>query len=284
MTLRSLVCGVAAFTILSSAVAHWAVADPPNVLRNFRFIPSKTNVLVTGGSPGYDLNLTIAGQFGLVTGYDEVVSPPATVPSLVPHAEFIDVHGILFNPLSLAPLPLPGWDLDKTLNFSGLHGSFSVGDPNDLFFFGADGQGVALRLQATINGGWLHLTGGSSDPVGKNPVLYQIDALAHLAPFPDFNQDGAVTSADLQPMLTALSQMSPINAASSFADADLLSLGDVNGDGVFNNADVQSLLDMLKTAGPSLTAVPEPAAIWLAIAGAIGFGLRRQRTFFAKGK
>ena len=172
-------------------------------MRDFRFIPSKTTVLVTGGSPGYDLNLTIAGRFGLVTGYDEVVSPPATVPLLVPHAEFIDVHGILFNPLSLAPLPLPGWDLDKTLNLSGLHGTFSVGDPNDLFFFGGDGQGVALRLQATINGGWLHLTGGSSDPVGKNPVLYQIDALAHLAPFPDFNQDGAVTVADLQPMLTA---------------------------------------------------------------------------------
>ena len=78
--------------------------------------------------------------------------------------------------------------------------------------------------------------------------------------------------------------MSPISAASSFADGDLLSLGDVNGDGVFNNADVQSLLDMLKTTGTSLTAVPEPAAIWLAIAGAIGFGHWRQRPFVANGK
>ena len=115
-------------------------------LREFRFIPSKTTVLVTGGSPGYDLNLTIAGRFGLVTGYDEVVSPPATVPSLVPHAEFIDVHGILFNPLSLAPLPLPGWDLDKTLNLSGLHGTFSVGDPNDLFFLGARWPGCGAAI------------------------------------------------------------------------------------------------------------------------------------------
>ena len=81
-----------------------------------------------------------------------------------------------------------------------------------------------------------------------------------------------MTSADLQPMLTALSQMSPISAASSFADADLLSLGDVNGDGVFNNADVQSLLDMLKTAGSSLTAVPEPATFVLD-----GAGLARAR-------
>ena len=111
---------------------------------------------------------------------------------------------------------MPGWDLDKTLNLSGLHGTFSVGDPNDLFFFGGDGQGVALRLQATINGGWLHLTGGSSDPVGKNPVLYQIDALAHLAPFPDFNQDDAVTTADLQPMLTALIANEPDQCCQQF--------------------------------------------------------------------
>jgi hypothetical protein len=263
MRIQSSVWQVACIAAFWLGVAAGALADPPDLLSNYRFIPSETSVHVSGGLPAYNLNLTIAGRFGLVTGYDEVVSPTTKVPSLVPHAEFIDVHGILFNPLSLAPLPLPGWDLDQTLNFSGLHGTFSVGDPGDLFFLGGDGQGVALRLQATINGGWLHLTGGSSDPVGKNPVLYQIDALAHLAPFPDFNQDGAVTSADLQPMLTALSQMSPISAASSFADADLLSLGDVNGDGVFNNADVQSLLDMLKTAGTSLAAVPEPATFVL---------------------
>ena len=78
-------------------------------------------------------------------------------------------------------------------------------------------------------------------------------------------------------MLTALSQMSPISAASSFADADLLSLGDVNGDGVFNNADVQSLLDMLKTAGSSLTAVPEPATFVLMVLALPGVTLAAVR-------
>jgi|SRR3954468_5235557 len=73
------------------------------------------------------------------TVHNEVIDPTAHVPMLVPHAEFIDVHGILYNPLSLAPLPLPGWDLDKTFNLSALKGTFTGGDQNRLFFLGADG-------------------------------------------------------------------------------------------------------------------------------------------------
>ena len=203
MNSKSSVLRAIAFIVVATFVAH-VFADPPDFLSKYRFIPSKTSVHVTGGPPAYDLNLTIAGSFGLVTGYHEVVSPTGGPPSLVPHAEFIDVHGILYNPLSLSPLPLPGWDLDKTLNLSGLKGTFNVGDPNDLFFHGADGAGVALLLQANITGPWLHLAGGSSDPIGKNPVLYRIDALAHVAPFPDFNHDDAVTTADIPPMLAAM--------------------------------------------------------------------------------
>jgi len=87
-------------------------------LRDYRFIPSKTTVHVSGGPSDYNLNLTIAGELGLVTGYNEELDPTAHVPTLEPYAQFVDVHGILYNPLSAAPLPLPGWDLDKTLNMS----------------------------------------------------------------------------------------------------------------------------------------------------------------------
>ena len=87
---------------------------------------------------------------------------------------------------------------------SGWEGTFSINDPNQLFFLGADGQGVAMRVQATIDGGWLHITGGSSDPPGGNPVLYQINAFAHLLPFPDLNGDGAITSADLSDLVQAI--------------------------------------------------------------------------------
>ena len=107
--------------------------------------------------PGYNLDLSIAGKFGLVIGYGEEVTPTAHIPTLVPHAEFVDVHAILFNPLSAAPLPVPGWDLDKTLNLSGLNGTFS--DPSLLHFTGADGQGTPIKLDASLRGPLLHLTG-----------------------------------------------------------------------------------------------------------------------------
>src|SRR5206468_13024113 len=125
-------------------------AQPPDFLRDYAFIPSRTVVHVTGGSPNYNTDLTIAGKFGLVTGYDYQVSPTASIPTLVPHAEFVDVHGILYNPLSLAPRPVPGWDLDKTLNLSGLKGTFS--DPSLLHFSGVDGQGIPIYLDATLRG------------------------------------------------------------------------------------------------------------------------------------
>src|SRR3954471_15680609 len=112
-------------------------AQPPDFLRDYRFVPLRSNVHVSGGSPGYDMDLSILGKFGLVTGYDYEVSPTAHVPTLVPHAEFVDVHAILFNPRSAAPTPVPGWDLDKTLNLSGLKGTFN--DPNLLHFTGVDG-------------------------------------------------------------------------------------------------------------------------------------------------
>ncbi len=144
---------------------------------------------MTGGPNDYNLNLTINGTFGLVTGYNDTPTADGSTPSLEPYAKFVNVKGILYNPMAATPLPTPGWDLDKTLNMSGWNGTFSSSDPNELFFLGADGQGVAMRVEATLSGGWLQLTGGSTDPIGKDPVLYQINALAHMLPFPDFNND-----------------------------------------------------------------------------------------------
>src|SRR5215467_7428727 len=223
---------VAAIIVLLLAVfAGRALGQPPDVLRDYRFIPQDTVVHVSGGTQGYNMDLTIAGTFGLVTGYEDGVDPISHAPTLTPFAQFINVHGILYNPLSLAPLPVPGWDLDNTLNLSGLSGTFSASNPGQLFFRGADGAGVALLLEADINGKLLHITGGSSDPPGGKPVLYRIDALAHLVPFPDFDFDGAITVADLAPMLGAMSSPQTYLSQHNLSSDDLVSMGDLNGDG-----------------------------------------------------
>jgi hypothetical protein len=263
---------VAAIIVFFLAVlAGRAPGQPPDVLRDYRFIPQDTLVHVSGGTQGYNMDLTIAGTFGLVTGFNEVVDPTAHVPTLDPFAQFMNVHGILYNPLSLAPLPVPGWDLDKTLNLSGLKGTFNASNPDQLFFFGADGAGVALRLEADIEGKLLHITGGSSDPPGGNPVLYKIDALAHLTPFPDFNSDGSITVADVSPMLAEMSSPQTYMAAHNLSSSDVVAMGDLDGDGKVTNCDLQGLITMLANGGGStlLAVVPEPSAIYLLAAGAI---------------
>jgi hypothetical protein len=271
---------IAAIFPLSVAVfTGRALSQPPDILRDYRFIPQDTVVHVSGGVQGYNMNLTIAGTFGLVTGYQDGADPTAQASTLTPFAQFVNVHGILFNPLALTPLPVPGWNLDKTLNLSGLTGTFSTSNPDQLFFRGADGAGVALLLEADINGKLLHITGGSSDPIGTNPVLYRIDALAHLTPFPDFNGDGVVTVADLAPMLSAMSDTQTFMTANNLSSDDLLSMGDLNGAGNVTNADVQGLINMLAngSGSASLSAVPEPPAVMLSAVAAV-LGLAAVRT------
>ncbi|MCI0333022.1 MAG: hypothetical protein L0228_07355 [Planctomycetes bacterium] len=181
--------------LLSAVVAHQALADPPDIFRDYRFITSRSTVHVSGGFAGFDMDLAIQGRFGLVTGYDYSVDPTGQIPTLVPHAEFVDVHAILFNPLSLAPMPVPGWDLDQTLNLTGLSGTFQIGDPTRLFFHGEDGQGQPIKLEATLQGRLLHIV-GANDPGCCDFFHYKIDALAYLKPYPDWNLDDTIDAAD----------------------------------------------------------------------------------------
>jgi hypothetical protein len=249
------------------------VADPPDFLRNYRFVPSHSDVHVSGGLPGYDVDLSIAGRFGLVTRYDYEVSPTAHIPTLVPHAQFVDVKAILFNPLSVAPVPLPGWDLDKTLNMTGLKGTFT--DPDDLHFSGADGQGIPIQLEATLRGSLLHLTGMNFLPptcfTCAQYVGYKVDALAVMRPYADFNLDGMIDSADYA-----------VWRAHSGADINAsFEQGDANGDGVVDSADyvlwrrtfgpATSLSD-IAASSLAVNTVPEPASIGLAVACALFIG------------
>jgi hypothetical protein len=150
---------------------------------------------VTGGPEPYDIDLAIEGDFGLVSGYEYSTDPDSGVPTIHPYAQFVDVDAILFNPLSMAPMPVPGWDLDETLHLTSLDGTFQAGDPMRLFFNGVDGQGQSIELEGTLHGRHLHLS-GENRPCCSNLYHYQVDALAYLKPYPDWNFDDAVDAAD----------------------------------------------------------------------------------------
>ena len=85
----------------------------------------------------------------------------------------------------------------------------------------------------------------------------------------DFNLDGNVNAADIQPMLKAMTDLNAFKSTSGLTDAQLISIGDVNGDGVLTNSDLQSLLNQLHNGSGSVSAVPEPRAISSALAGLI---------------
>ena len=95
------------------------IAQPPNVLRNFRFVPSYSTLDLTGGFAGFDLDLSIHGTFGLETGFH---SPDAHL-SLRRFARFVDVDAEALNPTDFGPY---SFDLDDALNLSGLHGKPDV--------------------------------------------------------------------------------------------------------------------------------------------------------------
>jgi hypothetical protein len=86
----------------------------------------------------------------------------------------------------------------------------------------------------------------------------------------DFDRDGYLTVADIQPMLRALANLDEYKAANNFEDIDVIARGDFNHDLAFTNLDIQGLLDALATAGAgSVVSVPEPTA-FLCLALGIG--------------
>jgi hypothetical protein len=259
-------------TTVGLLAAQQAAADPPDILRNYRFIPSRSTVHVSGGFAGFDMDLSARGKFGLVTGYDYGITP-TQVPTLVPHAEFVDVNAIFFNPKSLAPVPVPGWDLDDTLNLSGLNGTFR--DPRVLNFRGLDGQGMPIKLQAVLRGPLIRIT-GENDPSCCDFFHYKIDMLAHRAPYADFNLDGTINRGDLETLLGHIGM-----TGAAFEDGDADADGDVDGGDFLTwqrmYGAATSMSEFADT-GPTTGAVPEPStAMLLTCVALTGICRRRAR-------
>jgi hypothetical protein len=251
---------------VATLFVNQAAAQPPDILRDYRFVTSHSSVLVGGNSTTSDMKLAIHGRFGVVTGYDYGVDPTGHIPTLVPHADFVDVKAILFNPLSLAPTPVPGWDLDKTLNLTGLDGTFHVGDPSRLYFHGVDGQGAPIKLEAAVHDPLIHIV-GANDPhcASCSPDLlgYKIDAVGLLRRHADFNGDGLINAADY--LIWRKQQMTSV-----MTDNDSqIAIGPSDFFEAWR-AEFGQITDSASATGASLSdsAVPEPATFALAYAAA----------------
>src|SRR5262249_46536822 len=94
---------------------------------------------------------------------------------------------------------------------------------------------------------------------GLNTVQFDF-VVSNLVPG-DFNLDGARTTADIQPMLNALTDLNKFKTDNGLSDLDLLALGDFDNSGFVTNADIQPLLNFV-VAG-SIAPVPEPSSVLL---------------------
>jgi hypothetical protein len=85
----------------------------------------------------------------------------------------------------------------------------------------------------------------------------------------DFNGDGHVTGADIQPMMEALTDLHAYQQSHNISDAEFLAIGDVDHNQTVNNADLQALLGKIQLGSGSVaTTVPEPSSLPLVAVGA----------------
>ena len=257
--------GFAAIIGLAAICAEQASAQPPDTLQQLRFVPSRSTLDVTGGFAGVRQQFFTYGKFGLNAGYDGG-----------PHAEFLGVDSWLVPDSALTFV----WHTDRTLNLSGLEGSFAPSDPDRITFQGVDGQGVPFHLTGVQRGRLLHLV-GENEPPCCNFYKYKLDALAHVVPYADFNLDGMVDKLDADILSSNIGTF----AHATFEQGDTNGDGDVDGDDFLawqreiGTATPLSAFASASSTGSALNSntVPEPITVLLLSAAAIALLCVRRR-------
>lgn len=268
-----------------------ALGDPPDLLRNYRFITRHSTLDVSGGFAGFDMDLPIHGSFGLVTGYRYTKDSIDAIPRLQRYAEFVDVQAEAINPTDFGPY---SFDLDESLNLSGLEGAPGpLMLPLDNWLFGGvDGQGAKMSLHAIEVDRWLVMF-GSNDTVCCDYFDYEITAIARQMPFADFDLDGDSDRDDFRRLVANFGLWDGGLWDGGLWDGGqsseaMLEYGDSDGDGDVDGTDflnlqrdqgetVESVLGFAtSTVASSVRTVPEPASYMLALLGLTGIMLRRR--------
>ncbi|HEY2759693.1 MAG TPA: dockerin type I domain-containing protein, partial [Pirellulales bacterium] len=75
----------------------------------------------------------------------------------------------------------------------------------------------------------------------------------------DANLDGQLTNADVQAMISALTNVNAYQAINDMSNQEFSAILDVNGDGMINSADESAVI--------ALIGVPEPTGLLLGVLG-----------------
>jgi hypothetical protein len=261
-----------------------AAAEPPDIIRSLRVIPSRSTLHQTGGFAGIDLEYTLSGTFDLVTGYEP--SPLAVFPPVyVPFAQFenVDVRALNTH-RAVDAFPVP---LSRFVDLESLWGTFERREPHRLIFHGFDQEGQRFDLLAVLRDRLLHMVGASREQC-CDFFQYKIDALAHLEPFADFNLDGMVDHLDSGNLLANIGTLS----GATFEQGDANGDGDVDGDDLITwQQQIGASFDPLELAtdtvdglgGLSTAVVPEPATLVLFLLGWAALGAIHRHQMAARG-
>jgi hypothetical protein len=147
--------------------------------------------------------------------------------------------------------------------------------------FGTRNQEAAKAQEAVMDP---TLTNGTRKKVTRLDVAFLRDMGWQTVAYPllvgDLDQNNLRTVADVQILMTALTNLNAYQTSHGFSNQDLLTVANVNGDSAVTNTDLEALLVMLANdIQPGISPVPEPGGVCLVACGlAIGlaFGGARQ--------
>lgn len=175
------------------AVSLPALADPPDILRSYEFLPRLSTLHQTGGIAGLYFEFPVFGTYDFVTGFRYETDPA----SIARYAKFENVEAY-----GAHPTMDPGLSLDWVMNLSGLDGNPIYHGPNGLELFqfagtaGSEGAKTRVHLLAARLGRWMFLK-GHTEPPCCDFFQYDLKGLARQIPSGDWDDDGRVNAADL---------------------------------------------------------------------------------------
>lgn len=263
---RALVAG-AVVCVFSSL----AVAQPPDVLRSYRFLPRLSTLTETGGIAGVHVDYKVGGTYGFAIGYDY------QRPDLRRSAKFVDVDAWAAHPI-LAYVR----NVDETLGLSTLKGEIvPAGAPFDVFkFTGHARHGERVELYTAQIGRWMLLRGETAPPC-CDFFKYELRAVARQRPLSDLTNDGEVDRRDFAAWSRGFGYAAADDPTGDgkLTGADFLRLQRDLGESPPDFSSVDATISALIAASPTASSVPEPTtmALVLAAAGALAVGVRRRR-------